>query len=41
MVLAFFTQGVVLVLMKVGAVLGNGCGIQGQNYVAMLHRSEM
>ena len=36
MVLAFFIHDVVLVLWRVGAILGNECGIQGQNYVALL-----
>ena len=27
--------------MVVGAILGNGSGIQGQNYVALLQGSEM
>ena len=31
----------VLVLWEVDAILGNGYGIQGQNYVALLQRSEM
>ena len=26
---------------EVGAVLGNGCGIQGQNYVTLLEGGEM
>ena len=26
----------VLVLLEVGAILGNGYGIQGQNYIALL-----
>ena len=38
MVLEF---GVVLALWRVGAILGNGYGIQGQNYVAMFQGSEM
>ena len=33
-VLGFSTVGV-------GAILGNGCGIQGQNYVTLLQGSEM
>ena len=39
--LAFFTHGMVLVLWGVGAILGHGYGIQGQNYVEMFQRSEM
>ena len=39
--LAFFMHGMILVLWGVGASLGNGYGIQGQNYVAMFQRSEM
>ena len=31
----------VLVLSLVAAFLGNGCGIQGQNYVAWLQVSKM
>ena len=31
----------VLVLWEVAAILGNGCRIQGQNYVAWLQRSKM
>ena len=27
--------------MNVGAILGNGCGIQGQNFVALLQGNEM
>ena len=30
-----FTQDVVFVLWRVGAIPGNGCVFQGQNYVAM------
>ena len=32
-----------LVLLKweVAAILGNGCGVQGQNYVAWLHGSKV
>ena len=30
---------IVSVLWEVGAILGNGCGIQGQNYVALLQGS--
>ena len=39
--LASFTHGMVLVLWGVGAILGNGYGIQRQNYVAMFQRCEM
>ena len=39
--LAFFTHGMVLVLWGVGAILGNGYGIKGQNYVEIFQRSEM
>ena len=39
--LPFFMHGMILVLWGVGAILGNGYGIQGQNYVAMFQRSEM
>ena len=39
--LVLFTHGMVLVLWGVGAVLGNGYGIQGQNYVELFPRSEM
>ena len=31
----------VLVVWEIGAILGNGYGIQGQNYVALLQGSEM
>ena len=34
-------NGVVLVVWKDGAILGNGYGIQRQNYVAMYQGSEM
>ena len=34
-VLVSFEHSVILVLWRVGAVLGNGYGIQEQNYVAM------
>ena len=37
----FLEFGVVLVLWRVGAILGNGYGIQGQNYVVMYQGSEM
>ena len=37
--LAFFCDDIVLVLWRVGAVLENGYGIQGQNYVAKFQRS--
>ena len=39
--LVFFTHGMVSILWGVGAILGNGYGIQGKNYVAMFQRSEM
>ena len=39
--LAFFTNGMALVLWGVGAIIGNEYGIQGQNYVEMFQRSEM
>ena len=26
---------------EVGAILGNGCGIQGKNYIALLQESEI
>ena len=35
----FFCNDIVLVLFRVGAVLENGYGIQGQNYVAKFQRS--
>ena len=31
----------VLLKWKVAAILGNGCGVQGQNYVAWLQVSKM
>ena len=31
----------VLVVWEIGAILGNGYGIQGQNYFALLQGSEM
>ena len=34
-------ESMALVLWAVGAILGNGYGIQGQNYVALLLGSEM
>ena len=34
-------HGVVLVLWRLGTILGNGCGVQGQNYVAMLRESKV
>ena len=34
-------MNMVLVQWEVGASLGNGYGIQGQNYVALLRESEM
>ena len=39
--LVFFTHGMLLVLWAVGAILGNGYGIKGQNHVAMFQRSEI
>ena len=33
-------HGMVLVLWEAAAILGNGCGIQGQNYNALLQGSE-
>ena len=30
----------VLVIWRVGAILGNGCGTQGQNYVALFAKSK-
>ena len=32
---------VVLILWSIGAILGNGHGIQGQNYVILLWESEI
>ena len=37
----FFSVGVVLFLWEVAVILGNGCGIQGQNYDAWLQGSKM
>ena len=37
----FLNVSMVLVLWEVAAILGNGCGIQGQNYVAWLQGSKM
>ena len=34
-------RGMVLVLREVGAILWNGYGIQGQNYVALFQESGM
>ena len=34
-------MSMVIVLWEVTAILGNGCGIQGQKYVAWLQGSEM
>ena len=34
-------KSMVLVLWEVGAILGNGYGIQGQNYVTLLQGSRM
>ena len=36
----FFTHGVVLVLWRVGAILGNECGIQGKNYAKCFRKME-
>ena len=36
-----FMHGMVLVLWEVEAILGNGYGIQGQNYVAFIQGSGM
>ena len=36
----FFEHGIVLILWRVCAILGNVYGIQGQNYVAMYHGSD-
>ena len=36
----FIEHGVVLVLWRVGAILSNGYGIQGQNYVATYQGSD-
>ena len=40
-VVFFCMVSTVLVLWEVAAVLGNGCGNQGQNYVAWLQGSKM
>ena len=37
----FFKDAVVLVIWRVGAILGNEYGFQAQNYVAMYQASEM
>ena len=37
----FWMVSMVLLLWGVGAILGNGYGIEGQNYVALLQGSEM
>ena len=37
----FCMVSMVMVLCEVNAILGNGCEIQGQNYVAWLQESEM
>ena len=34
-------MSIVLVLLEVGAILGNGYGIQGQNDIALLYGSVM
>ena len=39
--LMFYLHGMTIVLWKVTAILGNGCGIQGQKYIAWLQGSEM
>ena len=40
--LTFFCMvSMVLVVWEVAAILGNGCEIQGQNYVAWLQGSKM
>ena len=39
--LFLFMHGVVLALWRARAILGHGCGIQGQNYVAMFQGNEM
>ena len=40
-VVVFCMVSMVLVLWEVAAILGNGCGIQGQNYVVWLQGSKM
>ena len=37
----FMCDELVLVLSGVGPILKNGCGIRGQNYVALFQESEM
>ena len=37
----FWMESMVLLLWGVDAILGNGYGIRGQNYVALLQGSEM
>ena len=37
----FFTYDMVLVFWRVGPILGNGYGIKGRNYVALLQGSEI
>ena len=37
----FCMVSMVLVMWEVAAILGNSCGIQGQNYVAWLQESKM
>ena len=44
--LVYLVEGLVIVFLvllkwEVAAILGNGCGVQGQNYVAWLQRSKM
>ena len=41
LLLFFCMVSMVLVLWEVAAILGNGCGIQGQNYVAWLQGSKI
>ena len=36
-----FLVSMVLFLWEVAVIIGNGCGIQGQNYVAWLQGSKM
>ena len=37
----FYLHGMVIVLWKVTAILGNGSGMQGQKYIAWLQGSEI
>ena len=44
--LVYLVEGLVIVFLvllkwEVAAILGNGCGVQGQNYVAWLQGSKM